>query len=72
MINTSKALTVVPSAHPFSRLHHYDWLKHSRLGCPSCRSGYVMAVRRNWVEKLLTRQHKYWCQDCGTKFWQKD
>lgn len=72
MLSTSKALVVTSPPRPFSQKHQFDWLKQSRMGCPSCRSAYVMAVRRTWYEKLITRQHKFWCQDCGEKFWKKD
>jgi uncharacterized protein with PIN domain len=72
MISASKSLVVIPSSRPFSQIHQFDWLKQSRIGCPSCRSNYVMAVRRTWLEKLVKRQGKFWCQDCGEKFWQKD
>lgn len=55
-----------------SHLHKHDWLKESRLDCPKCHSSHVMAVRRHWYQKLLTRQKKFWCQDCGKVFWNND
>ncbi|MEB4593084.1 hypothetical protein VSS37_19040 [Candidatus Thiothrix sp. Deng01] len=73
MISASKSLVAIPSSRPLSQIHHFDWLKHSRIGCPHCKSSYVMAVRRTWLEKLVRYQNKkFWCQDCGEKFWKKD
>ena len=59
-------------AKPQATMKSYDWLKESRISCPSCRGSYVMPVKRSWYQKIATRQKKFWCQDCGTFFWRKD